>query len=194
MTPLPSALSAPSRSRFERRGTLDFPDVELHVPRMLAVARGIVSSDDLAWDAVQETLLRLWHEEREPRDLRGWLVRAVTRRSLGAARSLRRRRYHEQRFSVARPTASSGHPEDELELHALASLVSRALDSLPREYAEAFRLHELEGLDYPSAAARLAVPIGTVRSRIHRARRALRSSLARLVHEERSCSICAGER
>ena len=68
-----------------------------HVPRLVHVARRILGSDDLAWDAVQESLILLWHEQHAPGDLVGWLVRTVVHRSLHHARSRRRRRAHEER-------------------------------------------------------------------------------------------------
>jgi DNA-directed RNA polymerase specialized sigma24 family protein len=72
----------------------------------------------------------------------------------------------------------------------LAELVERALDALRPEFAAAFRAHVFDGLGSVAVAARLGIPTGTARTRIHRARRALRSSLAKLVHAERRCSIC----
>src|SRR3954454_19720694 len=66
----------------------------LHDP-LIALARRILRSDDLARDAVQEALLSLWLEAEVPPNPRAWLVRAVVHRSLHLMRSRARRRRHE---------------------------------------------------------------------------------------------------
>lgn len=61
-------------------------------------------------------------------------------------------------------------PETIFERDELLNIVSSALDQLPNEQREAFLLLELEGLSYEQIAALMRSPIGTVRSRVHRAR------------------------
>ena len=69
--------------------------IQNHLEDMLAVARRLLGCTDLAWDAVQETLMALWLESEPPESLRGWLLRTVKNRSLHHLRSGRRRQYHE---------------------------------------------------------------------------------------------------
>lgn len=180
----PHARSRPARdSQLER--------AESHVPRLLRVARSILGSEDLAWDAVQDALMCLWHEREEPRDLRGWLVRTTVHRSLHHARSLARRRRHED--LVARDAASSECPEslEEAEQRELARELALAICGLPAAFRATFRLREIEGLEYDEVARRLRVPVGTVRSRLNRAKRMLRSVLAERLHDEELCAVCA---
>lgn len=162
-----------------------------HVPRLLAVARKILGSDDLAWDAVQESLILLWHETHAPADLVGWLVRTVVHRSLHHARSQRRRRRHEERGALD-PFSPRGSedPQRSAELIELAELIERSLERLPERFAAVLRLRELEGLEYDEIASRIDVPVGTVRSRLHRGRALLKAQLAELVHESAECWIC----
>jgi RNA polymerase sigma-70 factor (ECF subfamily) len=163
--PAPGCRHAFDRAAYEER-------VRPHLPDVLALARRVLASDDLAWDAVQEALIALWHEPELPADLRGWLVRAALNRSLHASRSERRRRRHEACACGERPEL---HAELDPSLAAEAAererLLDRALGALPCEQREVFVLRERESLDYEAIARRLAVPIGTVRSRLARARR-----------------------
>jgi RNA polymerase sigma-70 factor (ECF subfamily) len=163
---------------------------ERHVPRLLSVARSILGCEHLAWDAVQDALVCLWHEPCAPADLCGWLVRTTVHRSLHHARSRARRTRHEDLAWRDRLALAA---EDVAQVVAAADLEQRilaAIDALPASFREPFRLRELDGLDYAEIAAKLSLPPGTVRSRIHRAKGLLRSSLAELLHDPAVCRLC----
>jgi RNA polymerase sigma factor (sigma-70 family) len=186
------ALARPhSHPRFPEplRAAPQIEHARAHLPRMLLVARRILGSEDLAWDAVQESLILLWHEAHAPHDLVGWLVRTVVHRSLHQARSLRRRRRHEERGGE-RTQEHDDDPSRAAQLAELAQCVERALGQLPEPFQSTLRLRDVDGLEYEHIAQRLALPIGTVRSRLHRARALLRPLLAELVHESAGCWIC----
>src|SRR5947209_2763304 len=55
--------------------------------RLVGVARGILGCEDLAWDAVQTSLVTLWRQEAFPRNPHGWLQQAVRNRSLHLLRT-----------------------------------------------------------------------------------------------------------
>jgi RNA polymerase sigma-70 factor (ECF subfamily) len=151
------------------------------LPRLQRLARRILHSEDLADDAVQEALLGLWQEGRMPANPDGWLVRAVVHRSLHLNRSRRRRRGHEERAGAARPELDPrGDAARAIEAQELAQAIAAHLDRLPERLRAVFVLHEDERRDYESIAAALGVPVGTVRSRLHRAREALRAGLGAL--------------
>src|SRR5262249_38131340 len=67
-----------------------------HISRLLGRAYGILGREDVAWDAVQETLLTLGCETNAPQPTRAWLLRVVTFRSLHLRRTHGRRRKHEE--------------------------------------------------------------------------------------------------
>ena len=69
------------------------------------------------------------------------------------------------------------HPEDELIGKQIAATVNRAMDALPEDLRMAITLREIEGLSYEEIAAVMNCPIGTVRSRIFRAREAIAAEL-----------------
>jgi RNA polymerase sigma-70 factor (ECF subfamily) len=171
------------------RRAVHVANAELHVPRMLSVARSILGSDDLAWDAVQDALMSLWHERDAPPDLAGWLVRATTLRALHHARSLRRRRSHEG--IAARLHAELDEPDDAPERRELALLLAGAIRALPGEFREVFVARELDERSCTEIASELGIAAGTVKSRLHRAKALLRRALAELVHDEAACARCA---
>jgi RNA polymerase sigma-70 factor (ECF subfamily) len=145
---------------------------------LVRVARHRLGSDDLAWEAVQEALLGLWMRDSTPENPRAWLLRAVALRSLQIRRAIRRRKAHEGGASSARPESRRG--DDPLQVVLVDELRTELHASLARlgpKHRSVLALHLIEGLDYAEIAGRLGVPIGTVRSRLARAREALRSGL-----------------
>jgi RNA polymerase sigma-70 factor (ECF subfamily) len=151
--------------------------VRPHLGRMLSTARRILKSDDLAWDAVQESLITLWLRSECATAPRAWLIRTVLHRSLHHARLLRRRRHHEERVYRVESDASAD-PAHVANQGELMRELDDALGDLSPSFREVLLLRERDDLDYSEIAALLRVPIGTVRSRINRARGALKTRLA----------------
>jgi len=150
-----------------------------HLGRLVAVARRILGSEDLAWDAVQEGLTALWKESIVPDDPRGWLVRTVVFRSLHASRTRQRRRRHEETGAERRPehTGAEEDPTRGLESRELRVLLDEAIAKLSPEFRRVIELREFHAMDYDSISKSTGVPVGTVRSRLNRARSALRRIL-----------------
>jgi len=155
--------------------------VEPHIPALLAAARAVLGCEHHAWDAVQETLLSLWHESHLPVNLRAWLLRTVYHRSIFIRRSCCRRRQREERVARRRGECTcSGDPASLADICELRHLVKQACGQLPEELREVFYLRGMEELDYKAIAQRMEIPIGTVRSRLSRGRTALRGLLERI--------------
>ena len=148
--------------------------------RMARVSRRILRDDGLAEDAIQETLLSFWARGELPANPQAWLLHAVTLRSLHLARTSRRRRDRERRACLGRPEGSLGDdPARSLDHDDLRRILDESLLSLPDESRAVFLLWAIDELDYAAIADALQIPIGTVRSRLSRARRSIRESLAR---------------
>ena len=77
----------------------------------------------------------------------------------------------------------SGSPEQILMMEEMKQVILKAIEKLPEELKTAITLRELEGLSYEEIAAAMECPIGTVRSRIFRAREAIDRSLKPLLAE-----------
>lgn len=159
-----------------------------HQRELYGMAMRITRNPDHAGDLVQETLLRAMvaHETFIPgSNLRAWLLRILTNSFINGYR--KRRRHH--RLATERPgdalmalygNAEDHEPNPELELteNQLGDEVQAALRKLGPQYREVVERADLRGEKYRDIADSLHVPIGTVMSRLFRARRELEAELA----------------
>jgi len=141
------------------------------------VAYRLTGNDTDAQDLVQESLLRIRRglERYEPGSLQGWLARIVTNVFLDEVRRKRRRpedALPEDPGRVLPPSPAA----DEVPT-GLSTEVEEALLALPQDFRIPVVLCDVSDLSYEQIAASTGVPIGTVRSRIHRGRRMLRAAL-----------------
>ncbi|NVB80454.1 MAG: sigma-70 family RNA polymerase sigma factor [Kofleriaceae bacterium] len=159
-----------------------------HQAELYGVAMRICRDPDTAKDLVQETLLRAmvaWSSFEPGSNLRAWLFRILTNSFING---YRKRRRH-QRFAAERPgdalAALYGKDQDHTDdldevLHAdeLGDEVQAALAKLGSDYRDVVERADLRGQKYKDIADELEVPIGTVMSRLFRARRVLEVELA----------------
>jgi len=158
--------------------------VRPHLPEILRVARNQLGCEHLAWEAVQEALLSLWILRVPPPNPKAWLIRAVVFRSLHLGRMIRRRLKHERRSGLSRREAVDDvQPSRSMIAEEMQHAVRAALEGLSAKHRDVVTLHLIEGLTYEAIARRLDVPIGTVRSRLSRAREALTDRLAPTLDE-----------
>jgi RNA polymerase sigma factor (sigma-70 family) len=141
------------------------------------VAYRLAGNDDDAQDLVQEALLRVRKglERYEPGSLEGWLARIVTNVFLDEMRRRKRRptdALPEDPGRVLPPAPAA----DEVQT-GLSDEIQEALERLPAEFRVPVVLCDVSDLSYEQIAEATGVPIGTVRSRIHRGRRMLRATL-----------------
>jgi len=141
-------------------------------PLAVRVAYAILRSRPDAEDVAQEALVRAFRglrSLRDPRALRSWLVRTSFRLAIDARRRRQRRLEREARLVPPAPET----PADELQRERLLG----ALDALPEKLRLTLVLAAIQGYDVREVAALLAVPEGTVKSRLHLARRRLAQRL-----------------
>jgi RNA polymerase sigma-70 factor (ECF subfamily) len=141
------------------------------------VAYRLTGNDDDAYDLVQEALLRVRKglETYQPGSMEGWLSRIVTNVFLDEVRRKRRRPVEvmpEDPERLLPATPGADEPTDRL-----SDDVQAALRRLPEDFRTAVVLCDVVGLSYEEISDALSVPVGTVRSRIHRGRRLLRAAL-----------------
>jgi RNA polymerase sigma factor (sigma-70 family) len=142
------------------------------------VAYRLAGSDADAKDLVQEALLRVRRglETYIPGALEAWLARIVTNVFLDEVRRRRRRptvAFPEHADTVLPASAAADEAGE-----ALSEEVQHALAALPEEFRTAVVLCDVVGLSYDEIASVQGIPVGTVRSRIHRGRRLLRAALS----------------
>lgn len=141
------------------------------------VAYRLAGNDHDARDLVQEALLRIRRglATYEPGSLEGWLARIVTNVFLDEMR--RRRRRPAAALPEDPDLVVPASPGADEVYTGLSDDIQMALGELPDEFRVAVVLCDVADLSYEQIAAATGVPVGTVRSRIHRGRRILRDSL-----------------
>ena len=147
-----------------------------NAPLAFRVARGVLRNDADAEDVAQEALLRAYRKSerlREPVRFRGWLVRITFRLALDRLRATKRRQMREAQWVVenARNTRHSGENAE------FQRQFDRALDELPEKQRLVLLLAAIEGHSLEEVSVLLAVPVGTVKSRLFFARRTLAERL-----------------
>ncbi len=151
--------------------------VEPHLALLRRVALRILGCPEQAQDAVQDAICALWQLHGRPVEVRGWLVRTVVHRSLHRRRSEGRRRRWEERAALDQDAECPiCHPEDEIARRQTLRALEAALENLSSEHRVVLALRAA-GLEYEEIAAELALPVGTIRSRLNRARHALRDQM-----------------
>ncbi len=143
--------------------------------RCMAIAIRILRDVDLAADAVQTALVTAWREIRTLRDpdrFEPWLHRILTNACYAEAR--RRRRWSSEIRVL--PVEDTYAPDEVLTVHHRDQL-ERAFKRLTLEQRAVLVFHHYLGLPVSEVADRLAIPVGTVKSRLFHATAALRASL-----------------
>jgi RNA polymerase sigma-70 factor (ECF subfamily) len=150
-----------------------------HLDAAYNLARWLMRSDHDAADVVQEAYLRAFRafdQFRAAADARGWLLSIVRNACFTALRS---RRCHIDAACVQDEIEDrSADPVATIERRDLDEALRSAIEQLPLPFREVFVMHELEGLRYREIAAVIDAPIGTVMSRLARARQRLQELLA----------------
>jgi RNA polymerase sigma factor (sigma-70 family) len=155
--------------------------VRRHGPMVLATCRGVLRSEHDADDAFQATFLVLARRAatlRRGDRLGPWLHRVALRASERARVAAARRRDREAQGAELSVMVEPG-PERNAEREELRQVVHQEVDRLPERYRVVLVLCDLQGESYEAAAVRLRVPVGTVRSRLSRARERLRVRINR---------------
>jgi RNA polymerase sigma factor (sigma-70 family) len=147
-------------------------------PLVLRVCRHILSQEPDVEDAFQATFLVLAHKAgslHPGKPLAPWLYGVACRVAMAARRCQARRRFYEQQ-------GASMHAEDHLENSEdkdLQAMLHEEVDRLPAKYRQPLVLCYFDGQTHDQAAARLAWPVGTVRTRLSRGRDLLHRRLVR---------------
>ena len=154
---------------------MDSHQILEHIPRLRRYARALLGDRYAADDLVQDTLERAWnkfHLWRPGSDLRAWLFAIMHNVFVNQVRSKRseiEKTMEELPVVPVRATQS-----DSLEI----ADVERSLRALPDEQREVLLLVAIEEMTYDEVSRALAIPIGTVMSRLSRARERMRGLIS----------------
>jgi RNA polymerase sigma-70 factor (ECF subfamily) len=186
----PPLLTAESRARLEQEA---LAQIDALYRTALRMTRSPADAEDL----VQETYLRAFrslHQFSEGTNLRAWLFRILTNTYINDYRKRQRRPSNTslddiEEFYLYDHLVDSGvqpgeeRPEDVVVEQLTTDDVSKAIDELPEEFRQVVVLADVEGFAYREIADIVGIPVGTVMSRLFRARRRLRRQLHELAVE-----------
>ncbi|MDR0897586.1 MAG: sigma-70 family RNA polymerase sigma factor [Oscillospiraceae bacterium] len=158
--------------------------VSPHESRVYALCLRMMGSREDAQDCAQDAMLRVWHalpSYRREASFSTWLYRIAANTCLDA---LRRRKVRAASSLDAMLDEGYAPPDTAADplLHAEASARKQALEAgiaaLPDDMRAALVLRDVQGFSYEEVAAMLSAPLGTIKSRINRARDKLRAILS----------------
>ena len=155
-------------------------------PRLKQLVLRTVRSEDDADDVVQDALLRAY---RALASFRGdaqfytWLCRIAINVAKTHVTHPSRRVMSDEPVDEASPQLTQLGPEHDLASEQLQRVIFHALEALPEPLRTALTLREFEGHSYEEISHLMGTPVGTVRSRIFRAREALDAAIAPLLEE-----------
>jgi RNA polymerase sigma-70 factor (ECF subfamily) len=174
----------------KQSGQRDFEQVVLpHLDAAYNLARWLVRDPSLAEDVVQDAVVRAWKYFGSFRGETGrpWLLQIVRNTAYSSLKAQRREmevslsgtgNLEDEGFDIELPDPRPG-PEATLAHRQGIAALDAALNALPAALRECLVLREIEQLSYKQIARIAGVPIGTVMSRLARAREALRSAVSR---------------
>jgi RNA polymerase sigma-70 factor (ECF subfamily) len=176
--------------REAQRGDLDaFNTLVLHYQdTIFNTAFRILGDEELAADATQEAFLSAFRGLKTFRggSFKAWLMRTVTNAAYDELRGCKRRPAVPLEADGEKPNDTeesrwladpSLTPEETLEARELEHAMEHCLEGLPLDYRTVVVMADIEGLDYTEVATAVQVPLGTVKSRLARARLRLRECL-----------------
>lgn len=162
------------------RGALDAL-VRRHDPWVRNVVYATVGNPSGVDDIVQHVWTNVWQQIGtlvDPARWRGWLYTMARNAAIDAGLKRTRERRHRRDVAHSRPVAApEADPIESLARAEARQRILRAIRGLPAIYREPFILRHLEDWGYDRIAEAMSLPVGTVETRLVRARRLLRSAL-----------------
>ena len=147
---------------------------------LLHVARTMAANEHDAEDLVQDTLYRAYQgiERFDGAHPRAWLFTIMRNAHVNRHRRQRPELLDDPATAEGVADTTDGRsPEEAAEARAFDDAVAAALSRLPEKLSRVVELVDLDGLSYAETAIALGIPVGTVMSRLHRARKKIRDRL-----------------
>jgi RNA polymerase sigma-70 factor (ECF subfamily) len=152
------------------------------LPVLYRTARSLTRSDADAEDLVQDTLLRAFRaiDRFDGRYPRAWLLTILRNTNINRARKKKPDLLDDPVATFERSTDFAEHtgPEQIVLRPVFETVVLDAFDQLPEKFLSVIRMVDLEGKSYGETADALEIPVGTVMSRLHRARKRIRDEIS----------------
>jgi RNA polymerase sigma-70 factor (ECF subfamily) len=170
-------VDSPKTTSDQRFDEYVLPEFEV----LFRTAWSLTRSHSDAQDLVQDTLLRAYRsiDRFDGRYPRAWLLTIMRNANINRVRKKKPDLLHDPELTFERSTDFADHedPEHMVVSPVLDAAIENAFENLSDDFREVVELVDLDGLSYQEAATVLGVPVGTVMSRLHRARKRIRSHL-----------------
>lgn len=162
--------------------------VNKYKKRLMNVITRMVQSQEEAEDIVQETFVRVY-QHRESFDFRHCFSTWLYTIALNLARNELRKRKRFKFYDIFDLKGNEAEIAVEMQVPTnLPQVLKRAIENLPEKYKTAFVLRDIEELPYDEVAKVMNIPLGTVKSRVNRARALLREKLKPRMEEYNALS------
>jgi RNA polymerase sigma-70 factor, ECF subfamily len=167
--------------------------VERHQKKMLNIAYRMTGNYDDACDVVQEAFLaafRAINKFKGEAQFSTWLYRIVINHTKNRLKQVQSLKYHEQSSmddfgeegrAFCQPCAAEKCPDEQMVQQEREAQVQHCISGLDNEYREVLVLRDIQGFSYEEIRDVLQIPDGTVKSRLSRARNALKDCLIRII-------------
>jgi len=151
--------------------------VNRYKDRLMNVIGRMLSSTEEAEDVVQETFVRVY-QHRQSFNFQHCFSTWIYTIALNLARNELRKRKKFKFYDISEMQGNEAEFSVEMKLPSrLPEVLKKAIEDLPEKYRTAFMLRDIQELPYEEVAKILSVPLGTVKSRVNRARMMLRDKL-----------------
>jgi len=160
---------------------MSFEDLSMPLfPSLYGYARWLTGEPHEAEDLVQETYLKAlrgFGSFREGTNFRAWMFRILRNTFLTSRSGLKSMASIDEEPELADEIVDAGTPETHFVNRANGEALRRAIEALPLPFREVLLLSDVENMSYREIGEALAIPVGTVTSRLMRARRRVRAAL-----------------
>lgn len=178
-------MSEPSTAESSAAGPSFDEEALPHLDALYRVALRLTGDPTQAEDLVQDTMLkayRAWRQYRPGTNAKGWLLTILRNTFINDFRRRKLEPVATADLEAVEPHAlfravEAADPEGSFFSRIVDEKVLEAVDALPPDFREVLVLSDIEGLRYAEIAQTLQLPVGTVKSRLFRARRLLQAAL-----------------
>jgi len=179
---------------FKSRKSLFEKLIKHRLNELYSQAYRLLGNRTQAEDLVQDFVLRLYKNNIDLSkydNLRAWLYKGLYRQFLNHLRTNNRTPFgyldDEQSNAIDNTCLHHDSPEYIAELHSEVNQIQIALQKLNTDHRDLIIMHDIEGFTLPELVEIVAVPLGTLKSRLHRARNTLKNELNMEPYQQQRC-------
>ena len=153
-----------------------------HFNLLYSIARRLTDSDEDAEDLLQNLALLLHQKQRlfyQAENPKAYMIKSLNNLYINQWRSIKNQpHYRAEELSADKDISSMADSvENQTHVQQMSNRIESALQAIPKDQRTVLVMHDVEGYSLPEIASMLDIPIGTLKSRLHRARNKIREQL-----------------